>query len=75
MFHKIKPHVGSAFVTSMIIGVILSIINHPQEILSLEIAFVDLYGLIPNFVVPFSVSLFSRVSAAKNCNDQVEPIQ
>lgn len=75
MFHKIKPHVGSALVTSMIIGVLLSIINHSEEFLSLEINLLDLYSWTPNFIVPCAVSLFSRVRAAQNCKDQVDSIQ
>ena len=63
---KIQPHLKSALTTSMIIGVILSIINHTDE-LAKGITISCLIEWIPNFIVPFCVSLYSRVSAAKNC--------
>ena len=57
----LKEHVRYSIGTAAIVGVILTFINHYQVILDWSFQIRDTYGWSLNFVVPFTVSFYSRI--------------
>jgi hypothetical protein len=65
MISKYRQQIKDSAYTSIVVGTMLVFINHLQAILSFTFTSVDLLHWSLNFVIPFMVSLYSRVSALK----------
>ena len=64
----IRRHIKGSIMTSMVVGSILSAINQGNEIMVNGITLQILGVCLTNFLVPFCVSLYSRVSSEKEVN-------
>ena len=60
-----KIHIKGSLNTALIVGSILTIINHPQEILNWDFELREALGWSLNYVVPFSVSFYSRLASER----------
>jgi len=60
------------FLTALVVGSILSIINQGSHILSLSLTKTDLLRIFCNFLVPFLVATYSRASLINELNEQKE---
>ena len=65
MFSKYRQQIKDSVYTSLVVGTLLTFINHTQTIVSLSFTALDLLPWLLNFVVPFTVSLYSRIAALK----------
>lgn len=69
MFSKYRQQILDSIGTSLVVGTILIFINHVDAIFSLAFSATDLMHWSLNFVVPFMVSLYSRISALKKVKE------
>lgn len=69
MIGKYRQQIKESVYTSIVVGTILVFINHLQEIISFSFTPIDLLHWSLNFVVPFMVSLYSRISALKKVKE------
>lgn len=69
MFSKYRQQILDSIGTSLVVGTILIFINHVDAILSFAFSATDLMHWSLNFVVPFMVSLYSRISALKKVKE------
>ena len=69
MISKYRQQIKESIYTSIVVGTILVFINHLQLILSASFTAKDLLQWSLNFVVPFLVSFYSRVSALKKVKE------
>lgn len=65
MIRKYHLQIKASFYTSMVVGTLLIFFNHLQVIISLSFTASDLLEWLVNFIVPFLVSLYSRIAALK----------
>jgi hypothetical protein len=59
-------HLQGSIKTALVVGTILTFINHTKAILNIEFDAYDLLNWSLNYVVPFTVSLYSRIISQKN---------
>ncbi len=58
--------------TALVVGSILSLINQGSHIFSLSFTKTDLFRIFCNYLVPFLVAAYSRVSLLKELEKQNE---
>lgn len=59
------PVVTRASKVALIVGTILALINHGENIMSLSLSTSDYFKVLLTYVVPFCVSTWSAVAAIK----------
>lgn len=69
MFSTYRQQILDSIGTCLVVGTILIFINHVEAILSLSFSAIDLMHWSVNFMVPFMVSLYSRLSALKKVKE------
>lgn len=74
MISKYRQQVKDSAYTAVVVGTILVFINHMDAILSLSFTAFDLLQWLANFLVPFLVSLYSRIGALKKESRNKKPI-
>ena len=65
MVRKYQQQIKDSIYTSLVVGTILVLINHIQAIINVSFTALDLLHWLLNFLVPFTVSLYSRIAALK----------
>lgn len=65
MISKYHQQIKDSFYTSLVVGTILIFINHVEAIVNFSFTGLDLLHWLLNFIVPFMVSLYSRIAALK----------
>lgn len=56
-----KLHIKGSLNTALIVGSILTLINHPNEIINWDFEWREALRWSLNYVVPFTVSFYSRM--------------
>ncbi len=62
---RYQQQIKDSLITAFVVGIILIFINHVETIMALSFSITDLLQWSLNFVVPFTVSLYSRLAALK----------
>ncbi len=65
MSTRYQQQIKDSLITAFVVGIILIFINHVETIMALSFSITDLLQWSLNFVVPFTVSLYSRLAALK----------
>ncbi len=60
-----KIHIRGSINTALIVGSILTLINHPQEIFNWDFELREAMRWSLNYVVPFTVSFYSRLASER----------
>lgn len=74
MTTKYRQQVKDSMATSLVVGTILIFVNHIEAIASLLFTTADLLYWLLNYIIPFLVSLYSRISALKKLERRVKAI-
>lgn len=60
-----KIHIKGSVNTALIVGTILTLINHPHEIFNWDFEWREASRWTLNYVVPFTVSFYSRLASER----------
>ena len=71
---KYRQQIKDSAYTAVVVGTILIFINHTDAIISLSFTAFDLFQWLANYIVPFLVSLYSRIGALKKESRNKKPI-
>ncbi|MDN5203885.1 hypothetical protein QQ008_21010 [Fulvivirgaceae bacterium BMA10] len=68
----IKKHIIGSIQTALIVGIILTAINQLDKIVTLDFSISDVMHWTLNFIVPFTVSLYSRMRSEREFRKRPE---
>lgn len=60
-----KPVMMRSLKVALLVGTLLALINHGENILSMNLSFQDFLKILLTYLVPYSVSTWSAVQALK----------
>ena len=60
-----KPVMMRSLKVALLVGTLLALINHGENILSMNLSFQDCLKILLTYLVPYSVSTWSAVQALK----------
>jgi len=70
--HNLKAHLKGSIRTALVVGTLLTFINHTTAIINLDFDYMDLLNWSLNYVVPFTVSLYSRIASERSLAKKAE---